>query len=238
MNPRRLRRLLGVLATLAALTVLTPTTAGATTTPAVGYEQFTGCPHPGQMTIEICYRTVYTGGLLQMGNVEIPIENPITLSAGITPGGTVGFNSFGGIAPVMQTVPGGIVGLTGITWLPTVLGSTEQEVHARIELAGTLGNPLESGSLPIRVHLMGEALGNTCYIGSFANPISLQLTTGTTSPPPPNSPITGTEPEISETPNSVVDLIGGTYVDNSFAAPGVEGCTLVLPPLPRSKSTN
>lgn len=232
MNFRDLRKSFAVAAALAMLTALTPASAGATTTPAVGYEQFTGCPHPGQMTIEICYRTVYTGGLLQMGNVEIPIENPITLSGGITPGGAVGFNSFGGIAPVMQTVTGGIVGLTGITWLPTVLGSTEQEVHARIELAGTPGNPLESGSLPVRIHLIGAALGNTCYIGSIANPISLQLTTGTTSPPPPNSPITGMEPEFSETPNSVVDLTGGTYVDNSFAAPGVEGCTLVLPPLP------
>lgn len=232
MSLKPFRRLLCVAVAFVALTALAPSTAGATTTPAVGYAQFTGCPHPGQMTIEFCFRTDFTGGLLQMGNVEIPIANPITLSGGITPGGAVGFNSFGGLAPVMQTVPGGIVGLAGIPWLPTVLGMPEQEVHARIELAGTPGNPLESGSLPVRVHLMGTALGNTCYIGSIANPISLQLITGTTSPPPPNSPITGMEPEISETPNSVVDFTNGTYVDNSFAAPGVEGCTLVLPPLP------
>lgn len=232
MSLRRVRGVLAAVAVLAALTGLTPPTAGATTTPAPGYAQFTGCPHPGQMTVELCFRTDFTGGLLQMGGVQIPIANPMTLSGGITSGGAVGFNASGGLAPVTQTVPGGIVGLTGITWLPTVLGSTEQEVHARIELAGTPSIPLESLSLPVRVRLTGTALGNTCYIGSIANPISLQLTTGTTSPPPPNSPITGTEPEISETPNNVVDFTSGTYVDNSFAAPGVEGCTLVLPPLP------
>lgn len=233
MSFRCFRTLFAAVVVLAALTALTPASAGATTTPAVGYGQFTGCPNPSENpAIEFCFRTEFTSGVLQMGGVEIDITTPVVLSGGFTGAGAVSFSPFGGLESVTQTVTGGIVGLTGITWLATVLSSTEQEVYATIELAGVPANPLEMGSLPVKVHLTGTALGSTCYIGSNANPISLQLTTGTTSPPPPNSPITGTEPELSLTPNNVFDFTNGTYVDNSFAAPGPNGCTLVLPPLP------
>jgi hypothetical protein len=214
MKSSHFRVLLTTAAALVALMALTPPTAWATTTPATGYSQFTGCPHPGENpSIEICFHTEFTGGELQMGSVEIPIENPITLSGGITTGGTVDFSPFGGLEPVEQTVSGGIV-------------------QATIELAGIPSSPVaETVLLPIKVHLTSPVLGPNCYIGSNASPILLDLTTGTTSPPPPNSPITGTVPEVSSTPNSVVDFSDGTYVDNAFAAPGVNGCTLA-PPFP------
>lgn len=234
MKSSHFRALLAAAAVLVALTALPPSTAGATTVPATGYAQFTGCPHPGENpAVEICFHTEFTSGELQMGNVEIPIEEPITMSGGITEEGAVVFGPFGGLQPAEQSVPGGIIGLTGLTWLTGVLGAPEQEVQATIELAGTPSSPLEGTVLlPIKVHLTNTVLGPNCYIGSNANPIVLDLITGTTSPPPPNSPITGIEPEISLTPNNVFDFTGGTYVDNAFAAPGVNGCTFVLPPLP------
>jgi hypothetical protein len=234
MKSSHFRGLLAEVAALVALIALMPSTAAATTTPAPGYAQFTGCPHPGENpSIETCFHTVFTSGELQMGNVEIPIEEPITMSGGITTGGTVVFGPFGGLEPVDQSVPGGIVGLTGLTWLGGVLSAPEQEVQATIELAGVPSSPVgETLLLPIKVHLTNTVLGPNCYIGSNANPIVLDLTIGTTSPPPPNSPITGAEPEVSFTPNSVVDFTDGTYVDNAFAAPGVNGCTLVIPPFP------
>jgi len=234
MKSSHFRVLLSTGAALVALMALTAPTAGATTTPATGYEQFTGCPHPGENpSIETCFHTEFTGGELQMGKVEIPIEEPITMSGGITAEGTVGFSPSGGLQPAEQSVPGGIVGLTGLTWLGMVLTVPEQEVQATIELAGIPSSPLnETVLLPIKVHLTNTVFGPNCYIGSNATPILLDLTTGTTSPPPPNSPITGMEPEVSFTPNSVLDFTDGTYVDNAFAAPGVNGCTLVMPPFP------
>lgn len=73
------------------------------------------------------------------------------------------------------------------------------------------------------------SLGSTCYIGSFSEPINLQLTTGTTSPPPPNEPISGQFPEVDiDLEKEIVELKNGTYVDNAFAAPGASGCKLVL----------
>jgi hypothetical protein len=230
MNFRYLRGPLAAAAALVAFMALTPPTAGATTTPASGYEQFAGCPNPGQNPlIEICFRTVITGGQLQAGEVEIPIAHPMALSGGRTESGGVDFNSVGGLPPVQQGVPGGLIGLTGLTWLNLLLGVDELAVHAVIELAGTPSDPLaEPLSLPVKVHLINSALGSNCYIGSNAEPIQLELITETTSPPSPNSPITGTSPTISITPDEVVDFSDGTYVDNSFAAPGVSGCVLAL----------
>jgi hypothetical protein len=81
------------------------------------------------------------------------------------------------------------------------------------------------------VHLENSTgvLGNSCYVGSTSNPIVLNLTTGTTSPPPPNTPITGKNPTITFDPVlEITKASNGIYVDNSFAAPGASGCVLTL----------
>jgi hypothetical protein len=230
MNFRIPRTLLAVVVALAALAALSPAGAGATTTPAPGYELFAGCPHPIQNPkITTCVRTVTSGGVLQMGNIEIPISTQITLSGGMTKGGVFDYNSKGGLSPVKQSVPGGVIGLTGLTWLAEFLGAEGLALRAVIELAGTPGDQLaEPASLPVKVHFINSVLGNNCYVGSNAEPIELELITGTTSPPAPNGPITGAPGESSLTPNGITDVTGGTYVDNSFAAPGANGCVLTL----------
>ncbi|HSS04374.1 MAG TPA: hypothetical protein VLK89_04180 [Solirubrobacterales bacterium] len=223
-------KLLVAVAALAALTALTSSVAEATTSPAPGYEQFAGCPDPGAVpTIATCFRSVTTGGVLQMGNLEIPIAKPITLSGGMTETGKFVFGSKGGLLPAKQHITGGVVGLTGFTWLVEFFGSEALTAYAVIELASNPGNQLvEPVSLPVKVHLVNSVLGSNCYIGSKTEPIDLELITGTTSPPSPNMPITGAPGETSLTPNSVTDVTGGTYVDNSFAAPGANGCVLTL----------
>jgi hypothetical protein len=235
MNFRDLRRSLAVLAAFAALAALTPASASATTTPAPGYEQFAGCPHPGEMTIETCFLTVFTSGLLQMGNVEIPIENPVTFSGGVTAGGKFGAGPKGGLLPAKQQVPGGVVGLTGLTWLEEFFPPEALTLYATIELANTPSNPLaQPVSLPVKIHLLNSILGKNCYIGSNSKPVELELITGTTNPPPPNSPITGSAGSTSLTGSGVTDLTEGTYVDNSFSVLGANGCVLTLfgfPPL-------
>jgi hypothetical protein len=121
--------------------------------------------------------------------------------------------------------------LTGLTWLLEFFGSDALTLYAETELAGTPGKfNFSSVTLPIKVHLTTPSgvLGSTCYVGSNSNPIVLNLITGTTSPPAPNKPITGKEPEISEGEDGIFHLNNGTYVDNSFAAPGASGCVLKL----------
>jgi hypothetical protein len=210
MNLRNLRTLLAAAAALAVFAVLSPVGAGATTTPAAGYEQFAGCPHPGQNPkITTCVRTVTSGGVLQMGNVEIPITTPITLSGGMTGTGVFDYNSKGGLSPIKQTVPGGVVGFTGFTWLLEFFGWEALTLRAVIELVGPPGDQLvEPAVLPVRVHFVNQVLGNSCYIGSKSEPIELELITGTTSPPAPNGPISGNPGSSSLTGSGITDVTG------------------------------
>jgi hypothetical protein len=163
-----------------------------------------------------------------MGNKEVPISNPITLSGGFKEG-LEGFtaNSKGGLTPVKQQVPGGVIGLTGLDWLVNFLNLEGLKLYAVTELAGVPKLGFTTLTLPIKVHLINPVLGNTCYVGSNASPINLNLITGTTSPPPPNKPITGKEPVFSEE-KGIFIFKNGTFVDNSFAAPGANGCILTL----------
>src|SRR5262249_16601478 len=133
---RNRRKLLLALATLAAVLASLPAAATATSVPEVGFEQFTGCPNPAQNpSIATCFREVVSGGELQLGKIKIPISNPIALSGGETSGGVFDFNSFGGLAKVEEKVVGGVIGLTGETWLLEFLGSESLTLYAVIELA-------------------------------------------------------------------------------------------------------
>lgn len=199
-------------------------------TPAPGYEQFAGCPSPEEdPAVEACLRTVIDGGHFQMGSKDVPITNPITLSLGGRPDQTYSWNSKGGLSPVKQQVPGGIIGLTGLDWLVNFLNLEGLKLYAVTELAGQPKNLTPfSSTLPVKVHLINPVLGNNCYVGSTSNPITLNLTTGTTSPPAPNSPITGVVPSLSIDEKNIIHANNGTFVDNSFSAPGASGCVLTL----------
>lgn len=200
--------------------------------PAPGYTQFAGCPSPEESPNTVfCQRSVIKSGHFQMGSKDVPITNPITLSGGFdNEFSNFAFSPKGGLTPVKQKVPGGVIGLTGLTWLAEFLGIEALTLYAVTELAGTPSINTENGNfiLPIKVHLINGTLGNNCYVGSSSNPIKLNLTTGTTSPPPPNKPITGKSPENSVGPEGVLRAKNGTFVDNSFAAPGASGCVLTL----------
>jgi hypothetical protein len=202
-------------------------------TPNTGYTQFAGCPDPflEDATISTCIRTDVTGGNFKMGNKNVPITKTITLVGGVK-SDLSGFkyNSEGGLRPAKQQVPGGVIGLTGLDWLVNFLNVEALQLYAETELAGTpVLHNLNNVTLPIKVHLINPVLGSKCYVGSSSSPITLQLTTGTTSPPAPNTPITGKEATPSFDP--VLEIFhnnNGIFVDNSFAAPGANGCTLTL----------
>jgi hypothetical protein len=225
----------GVLAVLGAvalmMAVLAPSALAKT--PAPGYTQFAGCPSKEEKpTVSGCIRSVVTGGYFQMGSKNVPIEKPIELSGGYAESGAfIGFSPKGGLSKAKQKVPGGIIGLTGLTWLAEFLGIEALTLYATTELAGTPQPLADPTYLPIKVHLENTTgvLGPNCYVGSTTSPIQLQLITGTTSPPPPNKPITGVEPSTEfDFATGIFHLKNGTYVDNSFSAPGASGCVLTL----------
>jgi hypothetical protein len=229
---KTLARLLSA-AAMAVLAVVLLAPAAQAKEPNPGYTQFAGCPSPEENAETInCIRSEVTGGHLNVGNKTVPIEKPLTISGGLNGElANFAFNSKGGLSKVKQKVPGGVIGLTGLTWLLEFFGSEALTLYAETELAGTPSNfKFTSVTLPIKVHLTNPAglLGSSCYVGSNSNPIVLNLITGTTSPPPPNKPITGKEPEISVGADEIFHLNNGIYVDNSFSAPGASGCVLTL----------
>lgn len=204
--------------------------------PAPGYSQFAGCPSPEEDPFVVqCVRSTITGGHFQMGSKDVPITNPMTLSGGFHKDGIINANAKGGLSPVKQKVPGGVVGLTGLTWLLEFFGSEALTLYATTELAG---GPFVKGgilTLPVKVHLSNSLLGNNCYVGSVSNPITLNLTTGTTSPPAPNEPISGKPPVNKLDPvTKILHQTEGVYVDNSFSAPGASGCVLTIGFIPIS----
>jgi hypothetical protein len=201
--------------------------------PQPGYTQFRGCPRPEEKEMEFCVRSDVTGGHLQVGKKTVPIENPLVLTGGTNGAfGEFTANSEGGLSKTKQKVPGGVLGLTGLTWLLEFFGSEALTLYAVTELAGIPSNfTFSTVTLPIKVHLETPSgvLGNTCYIGSNGTPIVLNNTTGTTNPPPPNKPISGVPGKFSEdTEKEITFFKGGTYVDNAFSAPGASGCVLKL----------
>jgi hypothetical protein len=231
MRSRHLAKLLSAAgAAIVAIAVLAP--GAMATTPAKGYEAFAGCPSPAENPeVFLCQRAVINGGHFQMGNKDVPITKPMVLVGGVTFTGQLAANKLGGLTPVKQQVPGGIIGLTGLDWLVNFLNLEGLKLYAVTELVGQPHITAEGTLvLPIRVHLENPVLGNGCYVGSPSSPITLNLTKGTTSPPPPNKPIsgkTGTE-EADPTREGVVFYKNNVYVDNSFAAPGANGCVLTL----------
>ena len=106
---------------------------------------------------------------------------------------------------------------------------------ATVELAGSssavkvslVNYLLQSGavfSVPVKVKLSNPFLGSNCYIGSNSNPVNLNLISGTTAPPPPNSPISGSTGEGGNIEEKILFFKKNKLVDNSFAAPGANGC--------------
>lgn len=187
-------------------------------TPAPGYGNFAGCPSKKENSkMSTCLRAVVKSGNFKMGNKNVTIEKPIVLSGGADEAlGNFAYTSKGGMIPVNQKVPGGIIGLTGLTWLLEFFGSEALTLYAATELAGTpVFHGLEQIELPIKVHLIHSVLGNNCYVGSTANPIKLKMNLSSI-------------PEISADELEILHLNNALYVDKTFSAPGASGCTLTL----------
>jgi hypothetical protein len=148
-----------------------------------------------------------------MGNKNVTIENPIILSGGVDEFlGNFVYNSKGGMPPVNQKVPGGIIGLTGLTWLLEFFGSEALTLYAATELAGQpVFHGLEQIELPIKVHLIHPVLGNKCYV----TPINLKMNLSSL-------------PEVFANEDGILHINKTTYIDKTFSAPGASGCTLTL----------
>lgn len=216
------------------------------TKPTGAYANFGDCPT--KVTgVNLCVFGQTTSGKFVIGSTEVPIKKTITLQGGIIEHGEIGNETFvnatdgNTLSKTSQTVPGGVLKLVAPSFFPEPLKKIWEELIAKsalgasvtAELVGTikinrlalLTGAADALSLPVRVHLENEFLGSKCYIGSSSKPVTIELTTGTTSPPLPNEPITGSigEPEFKEEGNILV-LKNNSLVNNTFSAPEASGC--------------
>lgn len=232
----------------AALAVASPALA----TPKGPYAVFSQCPlkTPGNL---LCLYGQTTSGEFTIGTTTVPINKTITLQGGAAPTGgeneyyLLPAANGESLSKTELKVPGGLLDLVNCTEITNFFERVACEivfengttgVTATTEIVANRSNPailnfghLASGegtalALPVRVHLNNPLLGSGCYIGSESNPVELHLITGTTSPPgppAPNKPITG-KTGIEEDEEEVLVLHENSLVDNTFTAPGAEGC--------------
>ncbi|TDC89154.1 hypothetical protein [Actinomadura sp. 7K507] len=164
-----------------------------------------------------CQVAVVTSGSFQVGNFDQTIEEPIRLTyANAYNADTFEIETiFGGLeAPEMLVQPG----LFGDPLLSAV--------YAKVEYAGSFEVPGTNDfdiNMGVKIRLINPFLGSNCTVGTNSNPIMLNLTTGTTDPPAPNTPITGEGVSIKRS-DPLPEVLQAQHVGNAFSVPGAKGC--------------
>jgi hypothetical protein len=216
------RRAVSALAGLLVLSVALATASTAMAGKPKGeFEVFAHCPLMVAGVNECVYSQTTSGELI-FGKMIVPIKNTITLQGGliVTETEETFVNPTEGVAlsKTAQEVPGGFEGKP----LSATLELVGAVALSRKNLKAEEGIALK---LPVRVHLKNTALGESCFIGSSTSPITLNLTTGTTSPPPPNKPIKGSRGTFESKEEGTLEIFkGDSLVDNAFSVPGASGC--------------
>ena len=164
-----------------------------------------------------CVSVVVTSGTFQLGKFDQSIDEPIKMTfANAYDPKTFKYTAiFGKLRAKPMLVQPGLFG-------DPLLSA----VYAQPEYAGVFDQPTSADfhiKLGLKIRLVNPFLGSNCRVGSDSNPITLELTTGTTSPPAPNTPITGEPAKVART-DPPPTVRSAKHVDNAFAVPGAKGC--------------
>lgn len=228
------------------------------------FAPFADCPL-SNAKISSCLLATTESGEFVIGKEKVPLAKPQILQAGIeffasgeekivaaedgntlpktpqkVPGGLAGLVKCNEISDFFErlaceiTFENGVTGVNATTELAAPASSIGLNTFALLGGAGT------ALSLPVKVHLENPFLGSNCYIGSNASPIVIGFTTGTTAPPPPNTPISGKLGTLSFNPTEdILTVSNNSLVNNSFAAPKAAGCggvfSFLVDPIVNSK---
>jgi hypothetical protein len=194
------------------------------------FATFSDCP---VTEAQVCVYSTTTGGEFKMGNKRVPINKTLLLQGGLPTREVAAETSLlaaadgNTLSKTPLTVPGGLTGIAGleggeVTATAEIAGPVSSVLIDRQNLLNARGTAL---TLPLKVKLSNPVLGEECYIGTDAEPILLHLTTGTTSPPSPNTPISGTAgTKVFKAKGKILEVQGASLVDNSFSVPGATGC--------------
>jgi len=182
--------------------------------------------------VATCLFSSTTSTTFQIGSTTVTSTSPTTISLGL------GYTKAGEAYVVLPDdgsqalqapaipLPGGLTGIgsgsgeLAVTATPQLVGVPD------VSLLNLLGGHGAGLTMPIDVLVSTPSgvLGPDCTIGDTASPITLNLTTGTTDPPAPNTPITGSVGTLTSSQNGTLVDTGLTLVDNAFAVPGTDNC--------------
>lgn len=216
------------------------------------YEKFKNCPTANPEVKYCAYGKTENTSYLKAGLKTVLLKRALILQGGMTQLNfnetpETWFNPENGtpvLKPVPQNVEGGLQSVVEESMLSgKVLEEYKKAVkegHTKVTATiETASNPsvyfnfyhlgTEKGTaigLPLKVHFKGAIMGEHCYAGSDEAPINVELTDGTTSPPPPTEPMTGKFGHLGEPVFNVKKLTENSLVNNTFAAPAIEGCGL------------
>jgi hypothetical protein len=221
-----------VVSTAAALAALLAMLAAASPAPASfqhEFAPFAKCPvnTPG---VTECLVSSVTSGEFKIGSNTVTIDKEILLQGGFNPKTheLVGATDGNTLSKTPLQIPGGLLGIELLGNLTEVTATAELAGPAHLELEN-LGGAGPLVNLPLKVKLDNFLLGNACFIGSSSEPVTLNLTDGTTNPPPPNQPISGKFGKaLIKDEGRILGATENTLVDNAFSAPGVNGCAGIL----------
>jgi len=225
------------------------------------YTKFAQCPY-SNIEVKKCIYSLTKSGEVVLGSKKVPIVNTVTLQGGTlkaVEGNATFVAASNGItlSKTPQPVPGGLAGIINCKEIKDFFLRISCEVtfengltglNATLELAGPASEIVvsennlaaESGvalKLPVKTHLENPFLGSECYVGSSGSPLTWNLTTGTTSPPEPNKPISGKAGFIEFLEEGRIAVSKeAVLVDNAWSAPGASGCggflvELILDPI-------
>lgn len=236
-------------AALVAVMLVPSSALAASHNPKGEFAQFAECPLSKLPALQFCVFAQSDGGFFQVGKKTVPLVNAVTLQGGLEFNEAEealfqGAENGDTLSKTPQPVPGGLFGIKAPAWWPKWLQDLFNEhinkgltgVSATVELAGpatdievnTNNIILEEGTalgLPVKIKLSNAFLGSNCYIGSDEAPVQIDFTTGTTEPPPPNEPIKGDAGTLTSNElGTLISLSGGAFVNNSYGAPGADGC--------------
>jgi hypothetical protein len=232
--------------------------AGAAQAKLVGnYTKFVQCPY-ANLEVKKCIYSVTESGEVVLGSKAVPIEKQVVLQGGFGAATEEKEGAFFAkfyeasngvtLSKAPQNVPGGLAGIVpdasspflvkvlikfffenSLTGVNSTLELAKPASEIRVSennLAGETGTAMQ---MPVKVHLENPFLGKNCYVGSSSNPIIWKLTTGTTSPPAPNTPISGSAGEIEFLEEGrILVAKNNKLVDNAWSAPKAAGCGGIL----------
>jgi hypothetical protein len=229
---RRSRRVASAAAGLLALLVSSALPATAAAKPTGEFAVFGNCP----LTVVGVNECVYgqaSGGELVLGRLDVPIKNAITYQGGLEVGEKeetfVNASEGATLSKTIEEVPGGLDSLP-LTLTLELVGTVAM---SKKNLAEAKGVAL---ALPVRAHLKNSYVGETCFIGSSAKPITLDLTTGATSPPAPNKAAKGSPGTLETKEAGTLEIFkSDVLLENAFSAPEASGCGSIVTPIINGK---